>query len=209
MESRTLVVWMLFGVLSVGCSSSTITDDAGADATTDAVVDVSSAHDAAPGAEGGIADAKADAPVPDASGCSYSSDAGQCNSLPSPTKVAVGCASSPPPPSGGTVVDGVYVMTQADWDSSNFDGGCPANQTHGATLEICGDVLEWSDLDTTNSSFVGSFVFAPNGSQLPLTQFCPGASAPYSVGYTASGTDLWLWLTYPNGPTLRMHFTRQ
>lgn len=193
-----------------GCSSSNLAEDAGLDATIDASDDgsddVAAPSDAATDAGMGT-----DALVVDASGCPHAAEAGamKCNTLPTPTKVPVGCLANPTPPSGGALADGLYLLTQADWDATNVDGGCPANQTHGGAIEICGNVIEWFDLDTVNSTFNGAFVFSAGATQLQLAQFCPGAATPYSVGYTSNGTDLVLSLTYPNGPTLVMHLTRQ
>ena len=155
--------------------------------------------------------ATTDAVLPDASGCPHAGQgASMCNTLPSSQVVPVTCT-TPPPALGGTIVDGYYLLTAASWDTSSFDGGaCPQSETHKSTIEVCGNVFEWLEQDTVNSTYRGSQTFSTNGTALTFTEFCPSLHGPTDIfPYTATPTTLTIHLTYPNGVVLVLTSTKQ
>ena len=158
--------------------------DAGPDVLDATTPDVTSSD----GAQDAGVDVYFNAP-PDASGCTYYSDA-SCTTIPKPISIDAGCVAAPPVPQGGTILPGVYHLTQADWNEQYFDGGCPANATWGGNLEICGNVIQDYDVNDVHSVFVGNLVYQTVGDQLELNQYCP--SGPYfaSFGYSATPTQL-------------------
>ncbi len=207
---------------AVGCDGAIGTDDAstadasndvGYDATTDVMpadatldtwaFDASSDETSAP---------PTDAGTPDASACIYNEagkgNPGYCNNLPESNLVNIGCVSSLPAAQGGTIVDGLYYLTSADWVSKADGGGCFANQTRRDTIEVCGNVMLWLDLDTVNSSYDGNMTFTTANDAITVVSYCSGGSPP--MPYTATSTTLTVELDYPNnGPTLLLTLTRQ
>src|SRR6266496_4022748 len=134
-------------ILAAGCNGPDDVGDAQApDANgNDALADV---------AETSTDVATSDVVLPDASGCPHAGQgSSMCNTLPSSQVVPVTCA-TPPAAAGGTIVDGYYLLTAASWDTSSFDGGaCPQSETHKSTIEVCGNVFEWLEQDTVNSTY--------------------------------------------------------
>jgi hypothetical protein len=211
----------------VACGAITPAPDAGdeGDATTDTTIDTSAdvafpdaaldsiPADASDATDVVVADAANDADAgiyfdasPDASGCTYYSDA-SCTTIPKPVSINVGCVAAPPTPQGGTIVSGVYHLTQVDWNAQYFDGGCPASSTWGGSLEICGNIIEHYDVNDVKSVFVGNHVYQTVSNQLELEQYCP--SGPYfaSFGYTATSTQV--TINWGNPILLVETFTKQ
>ena len=179
---------------TIDTSSDVAVADAAADALDAAVDDAldSAVSDALDATTDGPQDADADVyfnAAPDASGCTYYSDA-SCTTIPKPVSIDAGCVALPPIPQGGTIVPGVYHLTQVDWNEQYFDGGCPANTTRGGSLEICGNIIQDYDVNEVKSVFVGNLVYQTLGTQLEMNQYCP--SGPYfaSFGYTATATQI-------------------
>lgn len=209
--------WLTTLVFVLACDGSMVAIDASVpdsgsdaphfDATTDAPT-----LDATPDAS--TFDASSDetsAPPVDASSCVYNEAGkgapGYCNNLPESNVVNIGCASTVPVAQGGTIVDGLYYLTSADWVSKS-DAGCFTNQTRRDTIEVCGNVMLWLDLDTVNSSYDGNMTFTTSNNVLTVAPYCSGGSPP--MPYTATSTTLTLELDYPNnGPALILTLTRQ
>ena len=205
----------------LGCDGSISVDDASApDAANDVTVDVTttdtSTFDATKDA---IADASSDEAAaakdatPDASACIYNEagkgNPGYCNNLPESNVVNVGCLTTAlPVEQGGTIVDGLYYLTSASWYFPPDAGSCSPNQTRRDTIEICGDVMEWLDVDTVNSSYDGNMTFTTSNNEISVTPYCSGGAPP--MPYTATSTTLTIELDYPNnGPALLLTLTRQ
>ena len=113
-----------------------------------------------------------------------------------------------PTAQGGTIVDGLYYLTSADWFSQPDGGGCFTNQTRRDTIEICGNVMLWLDIDTVNSSYDGNMTFTTSNNAITVTPYCSGGGP--AMPYTATSTTLTIELDYPNnGPKLILGLTRQ
>ncbi len=202
------------------CDSPAVETDAGLDATAEVGVDggkadahVEAAADvvaeAAPSDAGAPTDAGGpDVSYADASGCGYAEGGSQCNALPWPTTISVGCVSGVPAVDGGAIADGLYFMTQAEWDTTYFDGGCPSS-TWASTVAVCGSTLQWFDINDVKSDYIGTLTISTAASQITFTQSCPSPQTPYSFSYSTDGTNLLVLFAFPKGPTLVMHFTRQ
>lgn len=177
------------------------------DSTVDDVLDAAAEADA--DADADVAETGLDASfdgIPDASGCTYYSDA-SCTTLPKPISIPVGCVATPPTPQGGAIAPGVYHLTQVDWNEQYFDGGCPTNTTRGGSMEICGNVIEHYDVNEVKSVFVGNLVFQTIGNMLDLEQYCPYGPYYALFGYTATSTQL--TINWGNPVAVIETFTKQ
>jgi len=197
-------------------ATSNSTLDAPADVTVDVDVEAEAATDAgvvdATTPEAATKDATSDetSAPPDVSACTYAeAGGGYCNTLPVSNTVYVACvASLPPTENGGTIVDGLYELTAATIYANGNDGGCSQNQTRRDTIEICGNVMLWRDVDTVNSTYDGNNTFTTSNNTLTITHFCSGGAPP--MPYTATSTSLTVELDYPNnGPALVLTLARQ
>ena len=182
--------------------------DAGLPDTSEDVLDEPDATPDAGNTDGAV-DADADVyfnAIPDASGCTYYSDA-SCTTIPKPTSIEAGCVVSPPVLDGGTIVPGVYHLTHVDWNEQFFDGGCPAKTTHGGNLEICGNIIQDYDVNEVQSVFVGNLVYQTVGNQLELNQYCP--SGPYFASFEYSATSTEIIINWGIPVALIETFTKQ
>ena len=180
-------------------------DDSPADATVEAATDASG--DAQPlDAAGDVGDADAGVVI-DASGCmDFDAKVSSCNTLPPSPLVDVGCAAVPAA-AGGTIADGYYLLTSAVVNTAKNDGGCPTGETRKDTIEICGDVLLWLDLDTVNSSYSAALTYTTSGTNVVMKGFCGGSGDTYP--YTATPTTLTLYLDYSPTNELVLTLTKQ
>jgi len=94
-----------------------------------------------------------------------------------------------PTPMGGTIADGTYVLTRSEvYPPLTADPPGHLKET----LRIAGTVL---DIAVTSDDFPNGFTaranFGASGTELSLVYLCgPGANSSFTVGYTATATEL-------------------
>ncbi len=124
--------------------------------------------------------------------CSYEGS-GQygCNSLPSSLPISVTCAAESPA-TGGAIVDGYYVLTQAVLDTAGFDAACPTGFSRRGAIEVCGGAFLWLDLDQDNSSYDGTMTYSTNGNQISVVPMsgCEGNSGSYAYSATPTTFEI-------------------
>ena len=94
-----------------------------------------------------------------------------------------------PVPMGGTIVDGTYVLTNSQaYPPVTADP--PAHTKE--TIRITGTVLDVAVIsDDFPSGFTARANFGASGTEISLVYLCgPGAGASFTVGYTATPTEL-------------------
>lgn len=113
------------------------------------------------------------------------------------------CASCPPPGVGGTLQEGVYLLSGI----TLFASGCGifSEDTYRASLFVDGDRMDiaWIDKDGTETR--STWTFSIDGSTLDLRPTC-GGSAGMTTRYSVSGNRLSIaslgFITYPPGDQL-------
>jgi hypothetical protein len=111
----------------------------------------------------------------------------------------VGTATASPTPTGegGSIVPGAYRLT-----SISSDNGTDPDLLIGVgvtqTLYFSGATLLFESDDDHRFSYTGSYTYSLDGSSLVMAPTCESQPAQYrqwslELGYTASGTDLWLY----------------
>jgi hypothetical protein len=135
---------------------------------------------------------------PDGTVCGIGSTctAGTCSALscnPTPITGSIvsemrAAAGSKPTPLGGTIADGVYDLTS----DTIFNGGTGATgRTERCTLVIAGTVLqEACGFGTTAVPTTANFVVSGNHYSI-TSAVCGTADVGYTVGFTATATQLW------------------
>lgn len=127
---------------------------------------------------------------------------GTCNSLsPSGSPVPSVCVHDPTPsPSGGTIVDGTYVLA-----SSRYYGGCPTTELDRIVWNVCSS--SWATVqEVTMSNGVqvktidATADVNPSNATVGLTLTCaPNATPDARFGYDATPVRLTLYI-YDYGP---------
>jgi hypothetical protein len=130
-------------------------------------------------------------------------DGGACNTLVPPTSsVTVQCqtAQPVPVPTGGTILDGTYVMTSATYYADG--AACPAPEVDNTMWLVCGTSWQTAQISAvtgqTPYTLVANATVVPSGNTLGITLTCGSTAAPITFGYDASGNTLRLHI---NGPT--------
>jgi hypothetical protein len=123
---------------------------------------------------------------------------GTCNSLTAPPPaITIQCnqAEPVPAPTGGTILDGTYIMTSAMYYAAG--GGCPTPEVDGVTWLICGTSWQIAQTVTlsgqTPQTLVANATAIPSGSDLAITLTCTSPSQtipPFTFAYDASGATL-------------------
>jgi hypothetical protein len=161
--------------LCVGCSSSSPSgaQDAGTDV---AVLDDAPAADTHVGAtDGGTKPTDATPEIAP----------GLCNDLVLDGPDPIESTAPPPPPelTGGTIVDGTYVLTMGV-SYASF-----AEPSQRATLRISGDSLEWAWQKSAGTIARTNYRFVVKGNTLDMTLTC-GDSASGTLSFQATPTTL-------------------
>lgn len=130
-------------------------------------------------------------------------DGGACNSLvPPASSVAVQCqtAQPVPAPTGGTILDGTYVMTSATYYGDG--AACPAAEVDNTMWLVCGTSWQTAQISAvtgqTPYTLVANATVVPSANTLAITLTCGTTVAPVTFGYDASGNTLRLHI---NGAT--------
>ena len=179
--------------LATACSSSpdAISVDGDVDPTAEAGDDARwdvAANDA-------IADADVDASdstTEDVAVLDASADSGTCNALTPSALVSFGCVpyASPPTPTGGTIVDGVYVLTTGTYYDPT--GACTATPLPtGDELDIESGTMQ--EVETSTGWIVPAYrtkTVATGNAWITTTETCPSPGGPTSYQYTATPTIL-------------------
>jgi major membrane immunogen (membrane-anchored lipoprotein) len=161
-----------------------------------AMVAVTACGSSATAPDAGPADADAsDAPA----------DAGDnCNGLAplGPLVTATCDTGAPPPATGGTIVDGTYLLSE-----SHFFGTCAASML-GETLVISGGKIESLAIDAGGAVLRKSLSYTASGSGTTMveTQTCP-LSVVATIRFSATPTTLTIYLVNSLGTRLST-FTR-
>jgi hypothetical protein len=207
------------GALVAACGGrSTLDDTAAGDASRtgdDAGAEASVPETSVPEAsipEASVLDAPAEVAPPDVASCDPllpDLDGGTCNALqPLGDPVPVTCAPDPAPtPSGGTIVDGDYVLV-----ASTFYLGCPyPGEDDRISWHLCG--ASWSTVQeetysgatTVKSIHVTSQV---QGTSAQLVPDCPAGLPPETFGYDATPDSLTFYVGVYGGPLRLDHLVK-
>jgi hypothetical protein len=128
-----------------------------------------------------------------------SGDAGLCNNVPEigyrVTQMNV--PSAPPAATGGTIVDGTYILTS--FSIFTGQGGSSAPTGHWEQQEIVlsgnGPVMQSANLTDSYPTWLHeNFSFAPAGTNINVAQTCPTAGPPTAYPYSASPTFLQIFV---------------
>jgi hypothetical protein len=129
--------------------------------------------------------------------CTAAVDAGAaCNTITNigTDKPIVATGTVMPTGTGGTIVDGRYVLT----DFSSYTGSAITGVTLKQTLELCGGTGQFVDDQPGKPTQHKSFLFAPVGTAPNVTTTCstevPDSNIPYS-SYTATPTAVTFYST--------------
>jgi hypothetical protein len=122
-------------------------------------------------------------------------DGGACNSLAAPApSISIQCNPSAqvPAPTGGTIVDGVYVMTSSTYYAGG--GACQSPEVDGVTWLVCGTSWQIAQAVTQGGLpaqiLVANATVIPTGSNLDITLTCGAPSNTFTFGYDATPTTL-------------------
>jgi hypothetical protein len=133
-----------------------------------------------------------------------------CNQLAddAPTYSMTFAAGTPPAPSGGTIVDGTYLLSrQTVYAMSSM----PATEVGRAKVEISGNtwqsVMAILPYDINPGEHTTSTI-SVQGNYLTLTRTCPSVGQPERAAYTADDGSLTLFFV-DQGITAETVFTRQ
>jgi hypothetical protein len=107
-----------------------------------------------------------------------------------------------PPPTGGTIPDGLYVKTRQRVFSGPDGGTSGGGTIEGGAFLFGGNCFQYVDgADRYSGRFLAS------GSWLMLAYTCPAQSPVVTWRYTVSGNELWIY-SLP-GHTFIDVYTRQ
>ncbi len=218
---------VIVAVCATGCGSSSSGDANLADGS--GAEDARSADDASGGSSGGSRD---DAASGDDGGSSAfdayvactvdENDAGTCNSIvPMPLLITATCSTAEPPQAtGGTIVNGTYVL-----DGYVHYGYCPTTPDIAATTwSLCGDAWDVSQLAPRMPTNVDAGLLPPvvydfrvtvTGATVAFYQSCAATSEGNVTlgtrGYTATAHDLTFIYVDPLSASgfVTSHYTRQ
>jgi hypothetical protein len=195
-----LTILALALVACGGSSSSASTGEDAGDASTHPLPD------------GGASDAPlADSaqPGPDSWTCSVNeNDSSTCNDInPGGGLISSTCSTdTPPQPQGGTIEDGVYVLT-----GETYYGMCPATPiVETNTWIICGNRWDASQrtvgaADGGFTTVAGNYVASLQGTTATLTSTCAASTSTTMRGFTAAGGHLTFFLTSAGQTILAEH----
>jgi len=181
----------------VACSSSS--SDGGGTTGADAATgtDSSSSTDGGTGSDTSSATDSATNADTSTVACTALPDAGAaCNAIVNigTDKPIVATGTALPTGTGGTIVDGRYVLT----DVSSYTGSALTGITLKQTLELCAGVGQFVDDQPGKPTAHKSFTLAPVGTAPNVTTTCstevPDTNIPYS-SYTATPTTLTFYST--------------
>jgi hypothetical protein len=119
-------------------------------------------------------------------------------------------ASDPPPPLGGTIPDGTYVLTEMTEHSASGDAGAPSGRIGRGTLVVKDNTLAFLGARGTEGAALPAdvatgFTFTANGTSLGTTSVCPVSGTAGALPYSAVGSGL----SFQVDPTHRETYTRQ
>ena len=175
---RMALVSILGASWVAGCSSSsTSTPASGGDGGASA--DAATTSDAASTTDG--------ATTSDASTATDGAS-GDCNTLTNVGTVVSETtnASALPAMTGGTIVDGTYVLSSA----VEYAGSTADTKTHKRTLKISGTTIQIVNSDNGGPDVHATLSIAPSGNKMNETMTCPVAGAVTQGAYTATATTL-------------------
>lgn len=120
-----------------------------------------------------------------------------------------------PTPAGGTVTEGVYVLTEFAVHTDAFPDGTALLEIGRTTARITGQEIHVLLTRPNGETLRNTETFAFSGTTVTSTQTCVdpapdgGASpAPRTAGYTATPTSFTLVLPTPNGPIVNTYTKR-
>lgn len=172
--------------------------------TADPVVDTGSSADAGSDSpqsdsaivEGGPSDTAMDSGKPDTPADTAVDAPKVCSSIePGPVITVQGVATTPVAfTSGGTIVPGTYVVTEAI-DYTGVGGMAGPRGTMRRTMVFTATTYETarSDNDGPTESFVGTWVYGTGGAGAPTwqpTETCPGKGTTFGAIYEATPTTI-------------------
>lgn len=205
MTARFGIVGLVFAVGLVACGSQDPASDGGVDAGVDSGV-------ADSGVDAGLPDAGTDAGLDAGSDDAGSGDAGMSCSGFATDAGAVAqmfVRAITPVGTGGTIVDGVYDLTEWSVYTGTIGASGPTGVMVSATQVIQGGVYKYNHRATQDDAgFVldtsGTFT-TPDGGALVAQQTCPPGPQPLT-SYTTDGTTL---VFYSLSPPWGLTFTRR
>jgi len=110
-----------------------------------------------------------------------------------------------PTPSGGTVRDGVYVITGADYYGSS---ACSTSQVH-AVWDVCGST--WATAQQGTAGDVTTYMMSSSfsGATVSLGITCPQPTESTQASYDATDTTLTLYWDDGSGGTIAEHYAKE
>jgi hypothetical protein len=195
-----VAVLVLFFTATAACSSNSTAgapdaataDGSSPDAATvpDASGDASIADGASPPPQDASGDASSSASSDGSTGApsdAAGDGASACNTLAnigSPVTITE-VAQDPPPPQGGTVVDGTYVLT-SETTYTGPGGATGTTGTQTVTIQITGNTIQVAkDFDPPTSTYT----LSTSGTTFSTTGVCPPGVGPLAGSYTATPTS--------------------